>query len=285
MRRFALAIALLAGCNGSKPAPAPPTPTAGAEVQLKKHKVQIEHLVSDPARRYPPGPGTLCSWDRDRHLHFFSADSPEVRDVVFLDSAGRVIEMEKLAAYSSVGVTSRTEARHALFLSAGSLEKDGLKVGDTVGFSAAISEAKIAPMPVIKVGGHAVHVETSHTIDQRQRGLMHRPRMSKDDGMLFLYPRADEGRGFWMQNTLIALDIAYFDGDGTLVNVARMKPHPDPTQGGDLKAPAAGASRYVLEVNYGWFDARKLIDEDGKPKVPVKLEIPDSVKKLADDAE
>ena len=283
-----LTLVLAAGCNGSsKPRPpAPPAPPQGSgfSVTLRRNTVDVKQLLRDPERRYPSGAGILCSWNRDRFLHFFSSDSEEICDVVFLDSAGRVIELEQLAASNEVGITSKTEARHALFLGAGAIRKDGLQVGDPVAFSPAVAEAKPAPMPVIKVGGHDVHVETSHTLAQRQRGLMHRPRLSKDDGMLFLYPAEDE-RGFWMKNTLIALDIAYFADDGRLINVARMKPAANPAEGGALKAPSAAPARFVLEVNYGWFDARQLIDADGKPNQPVRLELPDSLRKLADMAE
>ena len=283
MRRSTLALLLVlgAGCNGSKPLP--PTVAGVSVVTLRRNKVEVTHFVRDPDRRYPHGAGKLCSWDRDRYLHFFS-EHPEVCDVVFLDSAGRVVDVDKLASFSEVGLTSKSEARHALFLAAGAVKNDGLQVGDTVAFSPAITAATPAAMPVIKVAGHAVHVETSHLLSQRQRGLMHRPRLSKDDGMLFLYSQPGE-RSYWMLNTLIALDIAYFDAEGRLLNVARMKPADDPSRGGDLKAPSAGEARFVLEVNYGWFDARGLIDADGKPKAPVKLEMPDSVRKLADDAE
>ena len=188
--------------------------------------------------------------------------------------------MARHEAFSELGVTSKIEARHALLLAS-----QVPSVGDTVLFSDAIAARKPDPMPAIKVGGHVVHVETSHTLDQRQRGLMHRPRLSKDDGMLFLYPHEDE-RSFWMKNTLIALDIAYFDARGNLVNVWRMKPAADPARdGGDLKAPSAAPARFVLEVNYGWFDARGLIDAEGKPTRPVLLEAPDSVRRLADQAE
>jgi len=283
MRYFAIALVLAVGCSPAPPRRPDPPRDLDATVTLRRNIVPVSPLLRDPERRYPHGPGALCSWDRDRYLHFFS-ETAEFCDVVFLDSSARVIEIQQLAGMSETGLTSESEVRHALFLSAGAVKKDGLQVGDKVAFSATIADAKPAPMPVIKVGGHEIHVEISNTIAQRMRGLMHRPRLSRDDGMLFCYPAEDE-RGYWMKNTLIALDIAYFAEDGRLINVARMKPHADPSQGGELKAPSAGPARFVLEVNYGWFDARKLIDADGRPNQPVKLEIPDSVRKLADSAE
>jgi uncharacterized membrane protein (UPF0127 family) len=262
----------------------PPVAPQEGFVTLRRHQVKVTHLLNDPERRYAIGPGVLCSWDRDRYLHFFSAEAPELLDVVFLDSGWLVIEIAQLAASSEVGLTAKSEARHALFLTAGGVKEDGLALGDRATVSASISAARPQPMTVVKVGGHAIHVETSPTLAQRQRGLMHRPRMSKDDGMLFLYPYEDD-RGYWMMNTLIALDIAYFDKAGRLLNVCRMKPAPDPSLGGDLKAPSAAPARFVLEVNYGWFDARGLIDAAGKPAKPVQLEMPDDVRQLADRAD
>ena len=287
MKRIVLLLlcAAASSCGGEKKTPTPPEPQESAgSVMLRRNRIEVAHLLKDPDRRYPESPGVLCSWDRDHYLHFFSSGSPQFFDIAFLDSAGRVIEVSKLAAEDQVGLTSRTEARHALFLTAGALAKDGLSVGETVKFSAPIAAAKPEPMPVIKVAGHAVYIETAHLSSQRQRGLMHRPRMSKDDGMLFLYPYPGE-RSFYMLNTLIPLDISYFDGEGNLLNVARMKPAPNPAEGADLRAPSRGEARYVLEVNYGWYDARGLIDAEGKPLKPVKLELPESIVKLADVAD
>jgi uncharacterized membrane protein (UPF0127 family) len=281
--RSALPLLVVAlGCSAARPDPAA-APVEG-DVSLRRHKVKVTHLFRDPDRRYAIAPGILCSWNRDRHLHFFSSSAPEVMDVAFLDSAGRVVEIRTLAASNDVGLTSTSEARHALFLAAGAAKDDGLAPGDRVGFSPSITDVKPETMPVVKVAGHAVHVETAHLLSERQRGLMHRPRMSKDDGMLFLYAYEDD-RSFWMMNTLIPLDIAYFDKDGTLLNVCRMKPAADPAMGGDLKAPSAAPARFVLEVNYGWFDARGMIDAAGKPVKPIKMEIPEHVKRLADQAE
>ena len=290
MKRLAivLMLAVAAGCNGPTPGSPPPSarppappPTGGTTVTLKRSTVTVAHLARDPERRYPRGPGSLCSWNRDRILHFFSTDTPKPCDVVLLDAAGRVVEIASLASHSDVGITSKVEARHALFLSAGAVKEDGLAEGDVVKFSKEISDAKIEAMPVVKIDGHEVHVETSHRLTERQRGLMHRPRLSKDNGMLFLYEVPGE-RSFWMQNTLIPLDISYFDAEGRLLNVARMKAHEDPSKGGELKAPSAGAARYVLEVNYGWYDAHGLIDAEGKPKKPIRMELPEALRKLAD---
>ncbi len=67
------------------------------------------------------------------------------------------------------------------------------------------------------------------------------------DGMLFVFEE-DRAGGFWMKNTLIPLDIAFFDGGGELVEVMSMVPceeDPCPTY-----TPSA-IYRYALEAPLG----------------------------------
>ena len=81
-------------------------------------------------------------------------------------------------------------------------------------------------------------MELALTEEERQHGLMFRPRMSPNDGMLFAY--SNEGsRSFWMANTMIPLDIAFFANDGTLLNVNETPMYPDPRNPGSNYAPPA----------------------------------------------
>jgi uncharacterized membrane protein (UPF0127 family) len=99
-------------------------------------------------------------------------------------------------------------------------------------------------------GRHAVAVEVARTDAERARGLMHRARLAEDAGMLFLFEESAV-HAFWMKNTLIPLDMIFIGEDGRITGiVARAAP-------GDLSALSAGGpSRYVLEVNGGWAEAR-----------------------------
>ena len=84
---------------------------------------------------------------------------------------------------------------------------------------------------------------------ERGHGLMYRKWMPEDRGMVFLFEEPGQG-GFFMLNTLIPLSIAFFDGDGVIVDILDMEPCPDspcPTYTPD--APYSGA----LEVNQGAF--------------------------------
>lgn len=85
----------------------------------------------------------------------------------------------------------------------------------------------------------------------RSRGLMAREFLPAGAGMLFTYTSSRSGN-FWMRDTLIPLSIAFFDGDGAVLDILDMQPCeqlPCPTYGPDR------AYRYALEVPQGWFAA------------------------------
>ena len=80
---------------------------------------------------------------------------------------------------------------------------------------------------------------------ERSRGLMFRESLPKFEGMLFVY-ETPQPVAFWMRNTLIPLDMLFFDGGGRLVRIKEnAAPHDEtPVVGGE-------AIRYVLEINGG----------------------------------
>ncbi len=64
------------------------------------------------------------------------------------------------------------------------------------------------------------------------------------DGMLFVFP-ADTTGGFWMKDTLLPLEIAFFDASGRLVDVLAMEPcESDPCR---IYTPS-GPYRWALEA-------------------------------------
>jgi uncharacterized membrane protein (UPF0127 family) len=94
-------------------------------------------------------------------------------------------------------------------------------------------------------------VELATTGPQRAQGLMYRQDLPEDRGMLFLFETERSG-GFWMQNTLIPLDIAYLSADGTVLEIVKGTPL-DTT----ILNPAQ-PYRHTLEVNQGWFERHRL---------------------------
>jgi uncharacterized protein len=92
----------------------------------------------------------------------------------------------------------------------------------------------------------AVRVELAVTPGQRTFGLMYRPHLDEDAGMLFIFPVAEPLK-FWMRHTEIPLDMIFADSSGVVVGiVANATPYSERTVGPD--APAL----YVLEVNGGF---------------------------------
>ena len=55
-------------------------------------------------------------------------------------------------------------------------------------------------------GPWVVRVEIANSDADRTRGLMYRRQLPPDRGMVFIFPTTEE-HGFWMHDTLIALDL------------------------------------------------------------------------------
>ncbi len=117
----------------------------------------------------------------------------------------------------------------------------------------ASATAWAAPVATATLRGHVLTIEIASTPAEQTHGLMDRTSMPANHGMLFVF--ADTGpRTFWMKDTLIPLDMLFFDSGLRLVAIqADAQPcKADPCQLYPSNAPA----RYVLELNAG--TARRL---------------------------
>lgn len=79
---------------------------------------------------------------------------------------------------------------------------------------------------VIERGGERVlelRVSIADTSDSRARGLMNVEELPRDQGMVFLFEQPGRG-SFWMKDTLIPLDIAFWNDDGIVVDILQMQP-------------------------------------------------------------
>ncbi|MDD5103306.1 MAG: DUF192 domain-containing protein, partial [Candidatus Peribacteraceae bacterium] len=96
----------------------------------------------------------------------------------------------------------------------------------------------------------AVLAELARTPAEQQRGLMGRTSLADDAGMLFIFPDSAT-RSFWMKNTLIPLDIIFFDDAGAFVSQATMVPC-SAESGMCPSTLSEGPARFALEVSAGF---------------------------------
>ena len=125
-----------------------------------------------------------------------------------------------------------------------------------LGLAAGVALAQGQPqlrLPRVKLqaGMHQMDVQVAYTPEQRQIGLMFRTDMPQHEGMLFVFEQATQ-QCFWMKNTPLPLTAAFVADDGTIVNLADMKPHTTDSH------CSAKPVRFVLEMNQGWFAKRAI---------------------------
>jgi hypothetical protein len=99
----------------------------------------------------------------------------------------------------------------------------------------------------ISIDGHEMAVAVADTPETRRQGLMGVTDLGGLDGMLFVWD-ADTGAAFWMKDTLIPLDIAFFGVGRGFVD--RLTMEPCTTDSCPLYS-AAGLYRYAVEAPAG----------------------------------
>jgi len=92
-------------------------------------------------------------------------------------------------------------------------------------------------------------VEIARTPRQWAFGLMYVTAMPGGQGMLFVFPDMAP-RSFWMKNTLIPLDMLFFDDEGRLVSAVE-KAAPESL----VSRRSSGPAKYVLELKGGSMQA------------------------------
>jgi hypothetical protein len=103
--------------------------------------------------------------------------------------------------------------------------------------------------------GVAARVEIAATPATRERGLTGREGLPRDTGMLFVYPD-DRAIAFWMKGCPDALDAAFLDREGRILNIHSMAPGSGVPDEDLPRYASAGPARYVLEMETGWFARR-----------------------------
>jgi len=107
------------------------------------------------------------------------------------------------------------------------------------------------PRVLLQAGMYQIQAQVASTPEQRAIGLMNRPDMPQHEGMLFVFDQP-QVQCFWMKNTLMPLTAAFIADDGSIVNLADMKPQTTDAHCSDKPV------RYVLEMKQGWFATKQI---------------------------
>lgn len=89
---------------------------------------------------------------------------------------------------------------------------------------------------------------------------MGRTSLKANEGMLFVFP-ASSVYSFWMKNTLIPLDVLFFNDQGAFVSMATMEPCGKPPEGGEEACPLYPSQipiRFALEVPAGFVASHRI---------------------------
>ncbi len=114
-----------------------------------------------------------------------------------------------------------------------------------------VSELKtVAEYFPIKIGDQTARLQLAVEPAEQKLGLMGRTTLGADDGMLFLYGHPQQ-MSFWMHNTLLPLDIGFFDTKGELREVRQMIPN-------DQRSVKSRSAEILIaiEMNQNWYRER-----------------------------
>ncbi len=103
-------------------------------------------------------------------------------------------------------------------------------------------------IPLTLPSGKLLQVEVMVKDEDRAMGVMFRPSLPQERGLLFVFQDADF-HGFWMKNCKFPIDMVWLDAERRVVHVAEAVP-PCPKDPCPTYQPLRKA-RYVLEVNAG----------------------------------
>jgi uncharacterized membrane protein (UPF0127 family) len=117
-----------------------------------------------------------------------------------------------------------------------------------LGALAGASSGAPAVIPLTLPSGTVLQAEVMVKDEDRAMGLMFRPSLPKDRGMLFVFDTSDF-HGIWMKNCKFPIDILWLDEQRSVVHVAEAVP-PCKAEPCPVYNPLRRAA-YVVELNAG----------------------------------
>jgi uncharacterized protein len=104
------------------------------------------------------------------------------------------------------------------------------------------------PTTELYLGTHRITAEVARLPMQIRTGMMFRPSMGENEGMLFLFG-VPHRASFWMKNVTVELSVAYLDPEGRILEIHDLEPGNETPV-----ASRSGRVQYALEMPRGWFD-------------------------------
>ena len=110
----------------------------------------------------------------------------------------------------------------------------------------------------LHANGHAISAWVMDDEGKRQEGMMWLTdkEVKPDEGMIFVFAKPDD-QSFWMENTILPLDIIYISSAKKVINVQPGKPFDK------SPLPSKGPAQFVLEMKQG--SAKRLGIGEGTP--------------------
>jgi uncharacterized membrane protein (UPF0127 family) len=132
-----------------------------------------------------------------------------------------------------------------------------------------LAAAAPAVVPLVLPSGRMLRAEVMVRDEDRAMGLMFRPSLDLDRGMIFVFETADF-HGIWMKNCRFPIDILWLDEEQRIVHLAESVP-PCKAEPCPVYNPMRRAA-YVIELNAG--QARR---EKAVVGARVRFELPPGV--------
>jgi uncharacterized membrane protein (UPF0127 family) len=139
----------LGGC-GSSGGEGSPSGLPITAMHIGSRTYQLEIAADDFSREHglmqrdsmPADHGMIFVFAEEKPLNFWMENTRIPLDILFLDSAGKVVSVHTMKPYDRSLTPSEAPARYAIELNAGAIADDGAKVGEALNIPpAAVAEA------------------------------------------------------------------------------------------------------------------------------------------------
>jgi len=157
----------------------------------------------------------------------------------------RALTLSLFAALLLAGCQTKPDQQSGSGISGPVTSTDGGQETDSLNRTYHLKDLQRVP---ITINGHRIQVWVMDDEGKRQEGMMWLTAsdVGDNDGMIFAFPDIQPpSNGFWMKNTILALDITFISKDMEAINTQIGRPR-------DLtNLPASAPYQYVLEMKKG----------------------------------